>query len=246
MFCFFRTVNYNISHGCSHFDTSKEHHVAALILARGGSKGIPQKNLAKINGTTLLKRSLMTIHEFGRFSSVWVSTDGAHIAKEASMSGAEVHWRSPESATDTAPSIVGVQEFCSLHQEVDVVALIQCTSPFLKASFLAEAYSKMMYGGYDSVFSVTREYKLRWKELPGGGVEPLNFNPKRRPRRQDWKGELLENGMFYFATKNLISYGLLQGGRCGFVEIPKEYSNEIDTPFDLRVAEAEHDANLFL
>jgi len=51
--------------------------------------------------------------------------------------------------------------------EVDVVALIQCTSPFLKASFLAEAYSKMMDGGYDSVFSVTRDYKLRWKELPG-------------------------------------------------------------------------------
>jgi CMP-N-acetylneuraminic acid synthetase len=51
--------------------------------------------------------------------------------------------------------------------EVDVVALIQCTSPFLKASFLAEAYSKMMDGGYDSVFSVTREYKLRWKELSG-------------------------------------------------------------------------------
>ena len=51
--------------------------------------------------------------------------------------------------------------------EVDVIALIQCTSPFLKASFLAEAYSKMMDGGYDSVFSVTREYKLRWKELPG-------------------------------------------------------------------------------
>jgi len=51
--------------------------------------------------------------------------------------------------------------------EVDIVALIQCTSPFLKASFLAEAYSKMMDGGYDSVFSVTRDYKLRWKELPG-------------------------------------------------------------------------------
>jgi len=49
--------------------------------------------------------------------------------------------------------------------------------------------------------------------LSDGGVEPLNFNPKRRPRRQDWDGELLENGMFYFATKNLINYGLLQGGR---------------------------------
>ncbi|GFG30637.1 hypothetical protein Cfor_00014 [Coptotermes formosanus] len=95
---------------------AEKQHVAALVLARGGSKGIPQKNLAKINGTTLLKRSLMAIHEFGRFSSIWVSTESADIAKEASMSGAEVHWRSPESATDTAPAIVGVQEFCSFHQ----------------------------------------------------------------------------------------------------------------------------------
>lgn len=144
MFCFVRTVNHKMSHGCCHFDTFKEQHVAALILARGGSKGIPQKNLAKINGTTLLKRSITAIHEFGStyvmltfplifcnkyfsslcilrwfitgFSSIWVSTDSAHIAKEASMSGAEVHWRSPESATDTAPTVVGVQEFCSCHQ----------------------------------------------------------------------------------------------------------------------------------
>jgi CMP-2-keto-3-deoxyoctulosonic acid synthetase len=58
-------VNYNISHGCNHFDVPEELHVASLILARGGSKGIRHKNLAKINGTTLLKRSLMAIHEFG-------------------------------------------------------------------------------------------------------------------------------------------------------------------------------------
>jgi hypothetical protein len=65
MFSFFRSVNYNISHGCSHIDVRKELHVASLILARGGSKSIRHKNLAKIHGTTLLKRSLMAIHEFG-------------------------------------------------------------------------------------------------------------------------------------------------------------------------------------
>lgn len=66
--------------------------------------------------------------------------------------------------------------------EVDVVALIQCTSPFLKASFLAKAYSKMMDGGYDSVFSVTREYKLRWKELPGMVfINLLNFFTSHSP-----------------------------------------------------------------
>ncbi|XP_023714254.1 N-acylneuraminate cytidylyltransferase isoform X2 [Cryptotermes secundus] len=239
-------VNYNISHGCSHLNGPEDLHVASLILARGGSKGIRHKNLAKINGTTLLKRSLMVIHDFGRFSSVWVSTDSTDIAEEANTAGAQVHWRSSESATDFAPSIVGVQDFCSFHPEVDVVALIQCTSPFLKAEFLAEAYSKMQDGKYDCVFSVTREYKLRWKKLPDGDVKPINFDPKKRPRRQDWDGELVENGMFYFATANLITYGLLQGGRCGTVDIPKEYSNEIDSPFDLQAAEAQLHAHSFL
>nr|CAD7395919.1 unnamed protein product [Timema cristinae] len=259
--------------------------------------------------------------------------------------------------------------------EVVVVALIQCTSPFLRPSFLDTAYSMMLGGDYDSVFSVTREFKLRWKELseltyrltydttPGipavnyttaslcptgrratnwtvklgvkgtlekdtfygngpprgtqvekclepevyggvlimdwpaddveigvrilvgpwprqgnvtgncsripahsgcvqsvsgspcresvrrhlfpGGVEPLNFDPSHRPRRQDWPGELVENGMFYFTTCRLAQQGLLQGERCGIVEIPKNCSIEIDTPLDLELARMQLDSHLF-
>jgi choline kinase len=65
-------VNYNISHGCNNFNVPEEWHVASLILARGGSKGIRHKNLAKINGTTLLKRSLIAIHEFGSKRTIFV------------------------------------------------------------------------------------------------------------------------------------------------------------------------------
>nr|CAD7459955.1 unnamed protein product [Timema tahoe] len=128
--------------------------------------------------------------------------------------------------------------------EVVVVALIQCTSPFLRPSFLDTAYSMMSGGDYDSVFSVTREFKLRWKEL-AGGVEPLNFDPSHRPRRQDWPGELVENGMFYFTTCRLAQQGLLQGERCGVVEIPKNCSIEIDTPFDLELARMQLVPHLF-
>nr|CAD7426415.1 unnamed protein product [Timema monikensis] len=286
---------------------------------------IPRKNLAKIGNQTLLEMSLQVMNNFGKFASVWVSTDDDEIATVAQRLGASVHRRSAETATDTAPSIVGVQEFCVNHPEVVVVALIQCTSPFLRPSFLDTAYSMMLGGDYDSVFSVTREFKLRWKELseltyrltydttPGipavnyttaslcptgrratnwtvklgvkgtlekgnvtgncsripahsgcvqsvsgspcresvrrhlfpGGVEPLNFDPSHRPRRQDWPGELVENGMFYFTTCRLAQQGLLQGERCGIVEIPKNCSIEIDTPLDLELARMQLDSHLF-
>ena len=52
-----------------------------------------------------------------------------------------------------------------------------------------------------------------------------------------WQGEIVENGMFYFARRELIEQGLLQGGHCGYVETPQEYSIEIDSAFDLAFAE---------
>nr|CAD7263324.1 unnamed protein product [Timema shepardi] len=192
-----------------------------------------------------LRHLVVNVLHTQEFASVWVSTDDDEIATVAQRSGASVHRRSAETATDTAPSIVGVQEFCVNHPEVVVVALIQCTSPFLRPSFLDTAFSMMSGGDHDSVFSITREFKLRWKELSGGGVEPLNFDPSRRPRRQDWPGELVENGMFYFTTCRLAQQGLLQGERCGVVEIPKNYSIEIDTPLDLELARVQLESHLF-
>ncbi|XP_067005219.2 sorting nexin-8 [Anabrus simplex] len=149
-----------------------ELNIVGLILARGGSKGIKKKNLMKIGNITLVGRSLRAIHEFGRFSSVWVSTDSVEIAGEAKAHGALIHWRSKESATDTAPSILGVQDFLSHHTDINIIGLIQCTSPFLTATFLTEAYDLMLQGDYDSVFSATRKFDLRWEEN-AGSVPPL-------------------------------------------------------------------------
>lgn len=144
--------------------------MAALILARGGSKGIPLKNLAKVGGRSLLRRSLEAIfktrrfstdlqcHRSEGFSSVWVSTNHKLIADEAIRFNANVHWRSEESATDTATSISAVREFLSVHREIDLVALIQCTSPFLKAGYLEEAIGLLRSGRVDCVFSVTRYF----------------------------------------------------------------------------------------
>jgi len=144
--------------------------------------------------------------------------------------------RGKEFAADTATSIDAVLEFLATHKEVDVLCLIQATSPFLQPDFLESGY-KLVLQGYDSVFSVTRCKKLRWTEMTSGGTTPINFSASARPRRQDFPGEVVENGMFYFTRRPLLEKGLFQGGRCGYVEVPSEYSVEIDSPFDLAFAE---------
>jgi len=178
------------------------------------------------------------MQEFGKFDSIWVSTDHNAIAECALACGAKVYDRNKENATDTSTSISAVKEFIQAQKEVDVVCLIQCTSPFIQPDFLESGY-KMVLQGYDSVFSITRDKKLRWSEMSesSGCCTPSNFDPRNRPRRQDFKGEIVENGMFYFSRRNLIEDGVFQGGRCGYVEIPEEFSIEIDTPFDLAFAE---------
>ncbi|CAM1291460.1 CMAS (predicted) [Pycnogonum litorale] len=213
-------------------------HVSALILARGGSQSIPLKNTVKLCGLPLIEWNLRAAVEFQRFDSIWVSTDNVEIANIAKSVGARIHWRSPEVSTDNCLSITSVMEFLSFHEEVDVVALVQCTTPFIHPWHLDRAYQLMMEGGYDSVFSVTRTRQLRWKEVgEGESTVPLNFDPRSRVRRQEWNGELAENGAFYFAKRAILLDGLFQGGRCCYVEMPSECSVDIDDVRDCIVAE---------
>ena len=248
-------------------------HVAGLILARGGSEGIPLKNLAPLGDKPLLEWALGAMLNFGGFDSLWVSTDHAAIATCATSLGSLVFARSPRFATSTSPSIEAVNEFLHSHPEVDVVALVQCTSPFLRpgkkdinpkqgllvpciifskdkesgqqrvvvAEFLAEAYRLMVEENYDSVFSVCRSKRFRWSEKSksNSSTSALNFDPSARPRRQEWTGDLVENGMFYFAKRDLLlSTGRLQGGRkCTYVEVDAKLSLEIDSSLDLALAQ---------
>ncbi len=109
---------------------------------------------------------------FGRFDSVWVSTDHPAIAERARSHhpDARVFWRSPKFATAESPSVDAVREFLLEREEVDLVALVQCTSPFVQPDFLDEAYELCVQRGFDSAFGVTREKKLRWREVTGISV----------------------------------------------------------------------------
>ncbi|CAG14400.1 unnamed protein product, partial [Tetraodon nigroviridis] len=105
---------------------------------------------------------------------------------------------------DSSTSLETIQEFVQQHKEVDVVCNIQATAPCLNPFHLKEALEMITQHGFDSVFSVVRRHQFRWQETKKGSGEltkPFNLDPANRPRRQDWDGELCENGSFYFTTR---------------------------------------------
>ncbi|CAK1546965.1 unnamed protein product [Leptosia nina] len=166
---------------------------AVLILARGGSKGVPLKNLCRVGGVTLLGRAITTA-KLANFEDVAVSTDHPIIALEALKHGARVFKRSYVTATDWAPSIWGVQEYVASNNGVNILVLLQATSPFTRSESLKRSLKKLnQVTPYDCVFSVMRSFKLRWN-WNGSSYLPINFNLKKRPRRQDWRGEFIETG----------------------------------------------------
>lgn len=199
--------------------------VVAVILARGGSKGIPLKNLVKLNGLSLLANAILVSKNANVFAQVWVSTDNRRIAAEADRYGAHVHYRPSHLAADKTPSIDAVLEFVQCHRHIQNVALIQCTSVFIKELYLEAAVAAFQSPHVDCVFSALRcasltshsvvfvllfslvfyrNWKLRWAHTPDNKLEAINFDASNRPRRQDWNGELIEAGMFYFARRQLI------------------------------------------
>lgn len=131
--------------------------LTALVLARGGSKGIPLKNLAQIDGVSLLGRTLRIIHNSNGFDEMWVSTDHRRIANEAAVFGANVHWRHESTARDESTSLEAVQEFLKGHPDVRNIALIQCTSIFVREKYLEKAVELFRRNeNVDCVFAVTR------------------------------------------------------------------------------------------
>ncbi|XP_065214150.1 N-acylneuraminate cytidylyltransferase [Planococcus citri] len=230
---YFHFLISRVSSTISPSNSTNENYVA-LILARGGSKSIPHKNLANLENKSLLRRTIEVALHSRVFNSVWVSTDYLSIYQEAKSAGANVFGRSSETASDTSSSLEAVKEFIDFFPNITVLALLQCTSPFQSVFSLRKAYHMMKTSRYDSIFSVTPTYKLRWKRSStGDNWEAVNFDVRRRPRRQDMQEEFIENGMFYWVRTSLLRVNLIQGGRIGTVIIPAKRSLEIDYPEDL-------------
>ena len=203
-----------------------------LILARGGSKGIPNKNLQVINGTSLLEYSINAA-KYSDIDEVWVSTDSTHIKSHALSLGAKVIDRPDRIARDESPSEHALIHFADEGPDFDRLVFIQPTSPLISPEYINKGL--LLMNKHDSVFSCYREHWLpRWSLE----IEPLNFDNKRRPRRQDRTDVYVENGAFYITTKSLLLKNKTRvSGAIGVVEMSPYESFQIDTWDDLNFME---------
>ena len=216
----------------------------AVIPARGGSKGVPRKNLRRVGGIPLVARAISTARAADRIDRVVVSTDDPQIAAVAREWGAEVVVRPAELSGDTASSESAVEhalgELSRFGIDVGAVVLIQATSPFIDPADLDAAVERVLAGESDCVFSAVESWGFLWRTTSGGaGAVGINHDHRRRPRRQEREPEFLETGAFYVmdaAGFHRAKHRFF--GRIGVALVPEQHAIEIDTEEQLALASA--------
>tara|TARA_R110000796_G_scaffold173206_1_gene290138 strand:- start:2164 stop:2802 length:639 start_codon:yes stop_codon:yes gene_type:complete len=202
--------------------------IKSLITARGGSKGIPFKNIVDVGGKPLISYSI----EASLNSSVdetWVSTDDEYIKKVAEDYGAKVIDRPKELAGDVIMPDASLLHFAE-NNDFNFLVFIQPTSPLLKSSDINMGINMMEK--YDSVFS---GYKEEWTSKWSSNMKPINWNGIDRPRRQDADDIFVENGAFYITSKErLLDSKCRYSGNIGVYEMSFYKSFQIDTLEDLK------------
>ena len=216
--------------------------VCAIIPARGGSKGIPMKNVKKICGKPLVSYTIEAAVKSKIFDRIIVSTDNPSIKRVSERSGAEVVVRPKKLATSKASTESAMQHVVDVllkkeQYSPDVIMLLQPTSPLRTAEDIKKAYNKFKRERADSLLSVTSHVNFIWKQTKQK-VYSLNYDFLKRPRKQDVKDQFRENGAIYI-TKYAVfrKYKNRLGGRIGFYLMKEAQSIEVDSPVDLKIVE---------
>ncbi|MFI5874234.1 cytidylyltransferase domain-containing protein [Streptomyces sp. NPDC051445] len=217
--------------------------VLAVIPARGGSKGVPAKNLAPVGGVPLVARAVRECRAARLVTDVVVSTDDHAIAAAAREAGAEVVLRPAAIAGDTATSEAAVLHALDAHETlhgapVDVVLLVQCTSPFLVREEVDAVARAVAEQGADTAVTVAAFHGFVWRRSGEGGFG-VNHDTSHRPRRQDRPQDFLETGAAYaMDAAGFRRHRHRFFGRTELVRTDPARVLEIDDPHDLARARA--------
>lgn len=213
--------------------------VACIIPARGGSKGIPRKNLAPVGGVPLVVRAVRAARAASSVDEVLVSTDDAEIAALVRAAGARVVERPAEISGDVASSESAILHALDvLGADPEVTVFVQCTSPFIDASDVDAAVGQVLDGVADSVFSGLETHEFQWR-MGADGIEAVGHDAAFRPRRQDRAPHYRETGAFYvMRTAGLREHRHRFFGRIGVQPVPETHAVEIDVPEDLELVRA--------
>lgn len=213
--------------------------VTAIIPARGGSKGIPRKNVKELDGKPLIAYIIETALDVGEIDRVIVSTDDEEIADVAKKYGADVPFIRPEGLardeTPTLPVLQHVIQQLGEDHKPDIVVLLYATSPLVGAERVSEAIAMLKDGGFDSVLSVVEDRKHYWIKT-NGSYERLY--PKVLKNRQLVKPLFKENGAIYVCKRGLLMEDdEIVGGNVGLLVMEEDESIDIDELLDFEITE---------
>ena len=212
--------------------------VLSIIPARGGSKGIPMKNIIKINRKPLLNYSIQSSLNSKYITNTVVTTDNEKIANEAKRLNIDVVIRPKRLSTDKSqiePAVEHVLHTLKRTRDFipDIIVLLQNTSPLRTSKHVDGAIEIFLKKKYDSVISGYPAHEFLWRVKNEKGI-PVNYDPKNRPNRQQMHTEFLENGSIYITKYSAFMKSKCRvSGKIGIYEMTKEDSLQIDSKEDV-------------
>jgi len=194
-----------------------------IIPARGGSKGLPRKNIRRIGGFPLVYWSIEAARKSSLLKEFYVSTEDEEIAATAIKYGAPVLWRPLELASDTSTTIEVLRHHLrEIHAETIVV--LQPTSPLRDDESIDDAIREYQQGGYDTLAT-------------GYYTKIIEYGTHQNLRRQDIKGFFYDDGNLYILDRQIVEKGRWFGDKICRRVNPRELSFEIDDPLDYDIVE---------
>lgn len=213
--------------------------IVAYIPLRGGSKSIRLKNIKELFGKPLVYWTLLAASDCEWIDEIYVATDNDEIHNTVISLGinkVNVITRSAENASDQASTESAMLEFATAFM-FDHIVLIQATSPLTKVHDLESAIEIYVNSPCDSLVTVVRQKRFIWEEQGEYGT-PQNYNPLKRPLRQEWNGFYVENGAFYVTSREALMKSECRiSGNIKLFEMKEETYFELDEKSDWIITE---------
>jgi CMP-N,N'-diacetyllegionaminic acid synthase len=207
--------------------------IVTVILARGGSKGIPNKNIKKLNGKPLIQYAIDASKMSIVGEETYVSSDSEKILEVAERLGAKTIKRPNNISDDLDKSELALLDFVN-RVDSDIVVFIQPTSPMIRAEDIDKGV--LMLRDDESLNSVLSVYEEHWTPRWGNNRQPINWDIYNRPMRQEVENNYVENGTFYVSRTKLIKENKLRyTAPFDYVVMSQENSFQIDSLDDWKL-----------
>ena len=216
-----------------------------IIPARGGSKGVPKKNIRKISGKPLLGHVIEQIDKSKIFSRVIVSTEDSEIAKIARKHGADVPFMGPKNlATDTTPMdkvlLHAVKELYNLDYKFDIFVLRDATTPFITTTDIKKSIQLLRKKKVPVVCAVYEQHLNPYfniVETNSDGFLKLSKKLKTRPMSRQQAPKVYQlNGLYTYDARKFLKIKKTDYGKSIPLEIPLENGLMIDTEFEFKIS----------